>query len=309
MGRLDELRLVDEVLTGIAQGYGFPGMVGTKLFPVKKASKEKVRIPQFGKEAFTLYSTLKAPRAKVQRMEWAASYLTASLERHMLEVAIDEEEYAEFGDRNLLRINRTKTLLNSIALKVEYKIAQEVLNVSKYPAENTKTLAGTSQWNDYDNSNPIDDIEDAKEAVRQSAGIRPNVMVVSAAAYKKLKEHPKILEKIKYSQKGIATPALIAEIFDLQEVYIGEAVYVDKNGNFVDVWGKDVVLGIVPDAVRQSEDYSMPAFGYTVRKMDKPTVYTYAEPGTTSEVIQVEDYISAWMTGPYAGYLIKNAVA
>ena len=145
--------------------------------------------------------------------------------------------------------------------------------------------------------------------MRSAVGIRPNVLLLSAQAYKYLKHHPKLLDRIKYSAKGIVTPELIAEIFDLEKVLVGEAVYVDNAGNFTDVWGKDAILAFVPPEVVNAETYDLPAFGYTVRKEDHPVVYTYAEPETTSEVIQNEDYISAWMTSGYAGYLIKNAVA
>ena len=62
--RLKKLRVVDPVLTQLARGYRNAKYVGESLFPVAELDKESGIIPLFGKEAFRLWETERAIRAK-----------------------------------------------------------------------------------------------------------------------------------------------------------------------------------------------------------------------------------------------------
>jgi len=60
---VDSLRIVDPVLTTIARGYKNAQLISEALFPVAPMDKEGGKVPQFGKEAFRIYKTERAPRA------------------------------------------------------------------------------------------------------------------------------------------------------------------------------------------------------------------------------------------------------
>ena len=68
MGRMQDLRIVDPVLTNLARGYSNAAFAGTVLFPVVNVNKEAGKIPLFGKEAFTIYNTERALRAKSNKI-------------------------------------------------------------------------------------------------------------------------------------------------------------------------------------------------------------------------------------------------
>jgi hypothetical protein len=125
--------------------------------------------------------------------------------------------------------------------------------------------------------------------------------------YNKLKFHPEIVDKIKYVQKAIATPDLIAAIFDLKQVLVGRAVYAQDDGTFVKIWGKDAILAYVP--TDDEADLEVPAYGYTPRKDKYPLVEKYRDESANSTVIYVTHIEKSFVTSIYAGYLIKNAVA
>lgn len=79
------------------------------------------------------------------------------------------------------------------------------------------------QWNDA-NSTPILDIKEQKTAVLGGTGFEPNVLVLGAEVYDQLCEHPDIVDKIKYSQKGVVTPDLLAGILDIPKILVAKAV-------------------------------------------------------------------------------------
>ena len=68
MSTLQKKRVVDQVLTNIARGFFNASHLATKLFPMVSVTKEGGKIPQFTKEAFKIYNTERAIRAKSNRI-------------------------------------------------------------------------------------------------------------------------------------------------------------------------------------------------------------------------------------------------
>ena len=80
------------------------------------------------------------------------------------------------------------------------------------------------QWND-DASDPIGDVGQWVLNFRQLTGFMPSVMVLGAAVLLVLKNHPDILDRIKYTQKGIVTEDLLATLFGVPKVITAYATY------------------------------------------------------------------------------------
>jgi hypothetical protein len=306
MGRLEELRVVDPVLTQIARGYQNADLVGDKLFPFVTVEKEAGKIPVFSKEAFKIYFTERAIRANSNRISpEGRSVVDFVLEEHDLEYPIDYREAQE--DVFRLEEHGTNVVTEAIRLRHEKMCADLAQNPVNYPTGNKITLAGTSQWTDYSNSDPISDIDNAKEAIRGKIGRYPNVILLGAATYKTLRNHPKLLERIKYSQRGIVTPELMAEIFDVPNVFIGRAVYADNAGNFSDVWGDNAILAWVPLGGEPTQ--FRPSFGYSLRKRNMPEVDRRVENGGKLTIIRSTDIFTVKIVGSEAGYLIQDTNA
>lgn len=79
-------------------------------------------------------------------------------------------------------------------------------------------------WDDYANSSPIEDITAASTAQAEVTGKRPNTIVMGRRAYDALKNHPDFLDRVKYTQKGVVTTDLIAQMFDVDRVLVANAI-------------------------------------------------------------------------------------
>lgn len=79
------------------------------------------------------------------------------------------------------------------------------------------------QW-DQLTSNPIQDITDAGVKMAGETGFKPNTLVLSPYAFNALKNHEDILDRIKYTQKGIVTADLLATLFEVDNVYVAWSV-------------------------------------------------------------------------------------
>lgn len=101
------------------------------------------------------------------------------------------------------------------------------------------------QW-DQPTSTPIQDITNASVQMASTTGIRPNTLVLSPKVFNDLKNHFDILDRIKYTERGIVTTELLAALFEVDNVYVSWAVVnsaqkgLAENVNFIA--GKNALL-------------------------------------------------------------------
>lgn len=94
----------------------------------------------------------------------------------------------------------------------------EIAGVAEGP-----TNGQTIKW-DQPTSNPIKDVTEAGVKMAGETGYKPNVLVLSPYAFNALKNHEDILDRIKYTQKGIVTADLLATLFEVDKVVVAWAV-------------------------------------------------------------------------------------
>lgn len=307
-----QARVIDPVLSEVARGYRNADMVAGALFPDVPVDQRGGQIIEFGREDFRLYATGRAPGANTKRVQYGYLGKPFALKQHALEGTVPFEIMQDANrvpgvDSGRIAVNKTQ---NIIFLSHEKQSADLARNAANYGAANKITLAGTDQWSDYasPNSNPTEDVETGKEGVRAQVGRRPNTAVIGAQVFSKLKEHPKIVERIKYTGRDILTAELLAALWGLAQVRIGDAVYMNAAGALVDVWGKDVVLAFTERG--PLSDMGLPSYGYTYRLRAHPIVEVpYQDRNAKSWVYPVTDELDSQIVGADAGYLIQSAVA
>jgi len=302
-----QVRIVDPILTTNVQGYRHPELVGLTLFPAVPVMVSGGRVLEFNKESFKLYNSARAPGSATRRIRFGYLGKPYGLSNHALEAPVPREYLRDASVSpgidlatravNLVRCNQL--------LELEVEQANLALDATQYDANHKVALSGTSVWTDYANSDPSTDIETAKEAVRASIGLYPNVVTLSAKAFKALKQHPKILDRIKYTGRDAVTTDLLASLWDVPTVRVGMAVTADDAGAFTDVWGNHVVLAYVPSASSGLEE---PSYGYTYTMEGHPLVeQPYYDNNAKSWIYGVGYERAPLLTGITAGYLIQNA--
>lgn len=304
MPPLRQIRVVDPVLTTVVQGYKPPEFVGDKILPVIETDKMGGIIQKFGPDDFKLYNTRRATGAKSKRIQpREGDPVKLALHEESLEITIDVNERSEAPSQTQLEARRARVATNNIYTRKEKDQADAVQDPANYDAGHVLDLSGTSMWSDYANSTPIDDVEDGKEAVRGKIGRRPNLMLLGASSYKTLKSHPKLIERIQYAVKGVLTIDLMKELFDVQDIVVGESLYADSKDVLHDMWADICVLAYIPPPAERGEE--VPSFGYTFRKKGHPRSAMYKE-GNKLDVIEVWDIYDPMVLGPTAGFLIRN---
>lgn len=99
---------------------------------------------------------------------------------------------------------------------------------------------------DEPTSNPIKDITDAGVEMASKTGYKPNTLVLSPFAFNALKNHEDVLDRVKYTQKGIVTADLLATLFEVDNVYVAWSVVntaaKGKTDNVNFIMGKHALL-------------------------------------------------------------------
>lgn len=307
-----QARVVDPVLTTVAQGYMNNEMVAQFLFPIVPVNLRAGNIITFGKESFMLYQSQRAPGENTKRVRFGHSGSPYALVDYSLEglVPVEIEQEAANGPGIDLSARAISEVQAIMALRHEKAAADIARNAATYAAANKATLSGSDQWSDYGTtSDPIDDIEAAKSAVRAATGKRPNTVVMGSVVMDKLKHHPKVVDRIKYTGRDVATPELLASLFGVERVVEGGAIYSNDAGTaFTDVWGRDVVVAYTNLASAQSG--GLPSYGYTYQLSGYPQVEVpYYDRNAKSWIYPVTRSEAPVMAAPSAGFLFTNAVA
>jgi len=306
-------RVVDPVLSTIAQGYSNSEMVASSLFPAVPVPMRGGKIITFGKEDFMLYGSQRAPGENTKRVQFGYAGGNYALVDYGLEgqVPIEVIQEGQAGPGIDHAAMAVRKVSNIMALRLEKQAADIARTAASYAAANKTTLAGVTQWSDFTSATslPIQNIETAKEAVRAATGKRPNTVVMGAAVMAKLRQHPNVVDRMKYTGRDVATAEILAALFGVQRVLVGDAIYSNDAGTaFTDVWGKDVVVAYTE--LGSVADMGAPSYGYTYQLSGYPLAEDpYYDRNSKSWVFPVTRAEAPVLASASAGYLIKDAVA
>ncbi len=307
------LQYLDQPLNNVSVGYKNDDYFAEKLFPVVPVKKQSGRYWVFGKEKFRQYETIRHAKAEAREVApWTLANNPYFCDDHSLKDAISDEERAN-SDGTDLEVNTVENLTDAILLDFEIRVKNLVMGPSS-PVPSV-TLSGTSQWSDYVNSDPISAVEAQKTVVKQAVALTPNTLAVSYPVYAALRQHPRIIDRFKYTQVGILQADHLKSAFDVDNFWVMGAEYDTATEgqppslNFV--WGKTALLAYVPPEPRRREI----ALGYTFRwlfgapELAGTLVKRYRVENRMADAIEVHRYDDVQIVAPAAGICFINAVA
>lgn len=305
---LRQARVIDPILSQHARGYQNAEFVGSHIAPVVPVPVRGFNVLKFNKDAFRRRNTRRAPGAATLRVQYGYGADPAELRQHRLE-AVSPNEFAEeaaattgidFAGESIQMVQ------DVIGLETECEIASILCNPANYPTTHKLTLSGTAQWNKTA-STPGKNVDDAKETVRRAIGKRPNVLLLAPGAFRAARNHDSIIERFKYTGRDAITAEMLAALWELDEVIVGDAVYLleddQEDAAARDVWDNVAILAYRPEG----SSYRQPGFAYTYRKRGYPLVEKgYEDRNANSQINPVADEVRPYLVGPDAGFLFTN---
>lgn len=302
---------VDQMLTNVAIGYKNDEYIAEKVFPSfgVKFQSGKHFIYDRG-----MFRPTDSKRAQGSNSNEVTMKVTTGLpyfcEDHALKQFVADEDRDNALTPEAPDISATENV-REIHMVNREKELSAMLGDSAILTQYT-TLSGTSQFNDFANSNPFDVIETGKQAVHNAIHVNPNTAIISKQVWDKLKNHPEFLERVKYSQKGVISPDLLASLIEVDQVLIGGAGYNAADEGQTDsmsyIWGKNMILAYVAPKVEPK--VMTLGMTYTWKQMMVQKLRGTDEEDRKGEYVRVGDhYYDQNLVAADAAYLIKNAVA
>lgn len=274
MMNLDQVRVIDPILTQLAQGYKNAEGVATFFGPAVSMNTRAGRTLVFGKEAFAAQNFLRAPGSNIQKIQNEFGTRSFSLRQEAISWEIAEEIAAEAknGAAQIdLRQYAAKDAANRLMQSWEIEVATAVTDHTSYEADCQLDLSthngGADQFNQATSDVEVL-IDDAKEAVRAQIGTYPNKMVISPDAFNALKRNKRIRD---FMQRGVlVNEASLANIFGLDEIRVARRLKLDQStGALENIYNNIAVLFYQPSgatdgfAPAMDANYGNPAFAYT----------------------------------------------
>jgi hypothetical protein len=274
MMNLDQVRVIDPILTQIAQGYKNTDGVATFFAPAVSMNVRAGRTLTFGKEAFAAQTFLRAPGTNIQKIQNEFGTRSFSLRQEAISWSIAEEVAAEAKNGAAaidLRAYAAKDAANRLQQSWEVEVAKRVLDVTQYETGNVLDLATYNSGADQFNS-PTADVEvlmdDLKEQVRSQIGCYPNKLVLSPDAFNALKRNKRIRD---FMQRGVlVNEKTLAEIFGLDEIRVARRLKLGDDGvSLENIYNNVGLLFYHPSGATDGftpamdANYGTPAFAYT----------------------------------------------
>ncbi|MEI2428687.1 hypothetical protein RDV84_00195 [Lysobacter yananisis] len=307
-----QARIIDPILTTHAQGYVRPGNVGKFLFPTAEVNSLGGQVITFGKEGFKRYATKRAPGAATQRVQFGHagekySIIPAALEALVPDELQNEAQQVPGID---LASDSVDLVLDVFELEHECECADLARDASRYDANHKLQLTSTTRWS-ADTSTPTSDVFAGSEAIRSTIGMRANVGILSPSSFTALQTNKDILDRLKYTSRDSVTTDMLARLWNLQNVYVGDALVANDQDDFSDVWGDDVILAYVaPPTGGNRRSAARPSYGYTYTMRGNPHVkQPYYENNRASWIYGVQADRTPVLSGISGGFLLQGAGA
>lgn len=148
--------------------------------------------------------------------------------KHAFHKDVTPEERANYDEPLNADRDATDFVSQKMLIRREMQWANNFFKPGVWGTEYTGKAASPStdeflQW-DQVTSDPIKDITNAGVSMAGATGYRPNTLVLSPKAFNALKNHEDILDRIKYTQRGIVTEDLLATLFGVDRVFVAWSV-------------------------------------------------------------------------------------
>lgn len=214
---------IDAPLTNLSIAYTQDpnNFIASKVFPSINVAKQSDKYFTFDRTTFMRDQMRKRGAGE----ESAGSGYTLSSDSYFCDVWALHKDISDFDRANTddpLSPDRSAvTLLTQAGL-----VRKEAQWVSDYFTTGVWTTDNTTatDWNDYVSSDPIGDIDTAKLTILEATGREANTLVLGLRVFNQLKNHPDIVDRIKYTSARVVTEDVLAGLFGVERILVPKAI-------------------------------------------------------------------------------------
>ena len=308
---------IDQMLTNVSIGYKNQSYVADEAFPFLPVNKQSDIIPKYDQSYwFRDEARMAGLGTDIPIAEYAVDTSdTYFCPRHRLGRLLYDETRDNADAPFNLDSEAVEFLSDKLMLRREVQFVNEQFTTGKWTTDKT---GGTdfTVWSNYGGSSPLVDVTTYQDTVEALIGREPNKFIIGKQVYVQLKNHPDVIDLIKYTQRGQVTPEILASLLEFKKLLIGRAIYTTtKTGtaeasvSYTRVWGKHGLMLYTPD----SPSLMTPSAGYTIvwNRVAGALHYVqrFRRDEAEADLIVCNSYFTQKRTAGAAGLFLSGAVA
>lgn len=213
-------------LADVSIAYRNMSYIADRVFPILDKISPKAKIARYLKGAwFRDEAGIRGPGSRAMRGGYPVDYLSVATKEFAFakEVTDEDRKFATVQGAPPLKPDQDaiEFATDKIDLKKEVRVADLIIGGtwSGVAGEDAAGLWAAGAGNTF-----LADVRARVETIRANTGLKPNKLIIDFGTYNSLKEESTVLDKIKYTERGVLTKELLAAILELDEVLIGEAI-------------------------------------------------------------------------------------
>lgn len=309
---------VDAVLTNISVAYMqmASNFIASRVFPVVNVAKQTDKYFVYTKnDWFRDEMQMRPDATESAGSGYGLSTATYSCDVWSLHKDIGNQTRANADSPLDLDRDATQFLTQRGLLRQETQFVTDYFATSIW---GTDVVGGANftVWSTYATSDPIDDVETGKTTVLSTTGFEPNTLVLSYEVFQKLKHHPDIVDRIKYTSSENITPQMMARLFELDNVYVARAVKATnvegETAAYSFAHGKNALLCYVnpnPGLLAPSAGYTFNWSGVSAGLGENVAISSFYIDELKADRIEIEMAFDNKVVAADLGYFFSGAVA
>lgn len=219
---------VNAPLTNVSIAYAVDAsmFIADKVFPRVPVSKQSDLFWKYTKSDWRRTDVQRrAPGTESAGIGWKQD--TGQYFAHVYAVHKDIDDQIRANADSVWNLDKdaTKFVTNQLLLRRDLDWARAYFQEGVWGTD----IAGSDDFDMWDDaaSDVITQFDDLQTNFIRSAGQKANTLVLGARAISGLKNHPDLIDRIKYTQRGVVTTDLLASFLDVERVLVCHASYTD----------------------------------------------------------------------------------
>lgn len=245
---------VDAILTNASVAYiqSADNFIANKVFPIVPVDKQSNLYFKYTKEDwFRDDARVRADGAEAATSGYGLTTDSYFAHVYAVKKAVGDQTMANFDSPLDPLRDAAKFTAQLILNRMENQFVSDFVTTGVWGKDYTGVASSPStdqfiQWSDLANSDPIQNIETGKAQVLSTTGFEANKLVLGYETYKTLRNHPDIIDRVKYTGRDVPDTAYLAQLFGVDEVLVAKAVKntatEGQTGSFSFTFGKGALL-------------------------------------------------------------------
>jgi hypothetical protein len=202
--------------------------IADKVFPRVPVTKQSDLYWKYSKSDWRRTDAQKrAPGTESAGVGWKVDTGQYFAQVYAVHKDIDDQIRANADSNWRLDSDATTFVTNQLLLRRDLDWNAAFFTTGKWGTDLTGVASAPStnqflQWNNAA-SDPVVQFADLQTTFVEQSGRKANTLVLGARAITALKNHPDIIDRIKYTQRGVVTSDLLASLFDVEKILVSYA--------------------------------------------------------------------------------------